>query len=172
MSNYVGVAGGVVQGYAQYEKAEAQEQELKYNKEIASIQAKQAEYATKLQVYQHKRAVFDLIAQTRAGAISAGVELSGSPLEILMETGREGEFQQRMIEYEGMLKARGLREEADLLEYQSNVAMKVGRVSAAGTALSGGSSSYTPTKRRSQPSSDSDSDSGGAYQHHRSDNKH
>lgn len=167
MSNWVGVGGGMVQGYARYSQAMAEKQELEYNAAVARNQALMARYSTEIAVQQHKKAIFDIIGESRAAIAASGLQESGSPLEILLETAREGEHEMRLIEYEGRLRALGLRDEADMLENRAKTAMTIGRAAAVGTALSSAGStqySYSGSSRSTQE--------GGGYQHHRADEKH
>jgi hypothetical protein len=121
------MAGGIAQGYARYEQARSQKEELDYNAAIAENEAVAVMYAMKSQLAMHKRAVFEIIDSTRAGAVGAGVELAGTPLEVIMEAAREGEYEQRMIEYEGKLRMLGLRNEAELLRFQGRTAIETGK---------------------------------------------
>jgi hypothetical protein len=145
MSNYLAVVGGGVQAYSEYRKGQATKHEMQYQAQLAENQAISARYATQEIMRQHKKAVFEIIHSTRAATVAAGAEISGSPLEVILEAAREGEYDQRMIEWEGQLMELGLRQEADLLKYLGKVAFRTGVISAIGTSASAAGSGYKPS---------------------------
>jgi hypothetical protein len=145
MSNVLGVAGGGVQAYSEYRKGQATKHEMRWQAQMAENQAIAARYSTENIKRQHKAAVFEIIRSTRAATVGAGAEISGSPLEVILEAAREGEHDQRMIEWEGKLMELGLRQEADLLRYMGEVAFRTGVISAVGTSASAAGRGYRPS---------------------------
>lgn len=84
------------------------------------------------------------LASIRAAYGSSGLEMSGTPLDILSDVSQDMALDQRRISDEGQVKGRegtariyGFKESATASRMAGSQAQKAGRISAAGTFFSG-----------------------------------
>lgn len=131
------LAGAAVKGYGEYEQGVTAKRAMSYEAKLAKRQAQVAMWAMQIQKDIHRRKIFEIIHNARAAAVGSGVLVTGSPLEVIMEAAREGEYEQQLIEYEAKLKALGLKSEAKLYEYSGKAAKRAGKFRMAGTLLTG-----------------------------------
>ena len=135
--------GTAVSAYGAYQQGKMQKQLNDYNAKVAMQNkiavAEKAEYDKE----QLKRRVRKLKGSTVVAFAKAGVDgTEGTAIDIFEELAIESEKDLLMIQYNADLKARGYEIEAQTASYTGAMAYKAGKMRAASTLLTGGSSTY------------------------------
>ena len=135
--------GTAVSAYGAYQQGKMQKQLNDYNAKVAMQNkiavAEKAEYDKE----QLKRRVRKLKGSTTVAFAKAGVDgTEGTAIDIFEELAIESEKDLLMIQYNADLKARGYEIEAQTASYTGAMAYKAGKMRAASTLLTGGSSTY------------------------------
>lgn len=127
---------GLIQGFAGYQQGKADAAIGKYNARLAEEQAvverQQAGAAEEAQ----RRAARKLLGRQAAAIAESGTGgFSGSNLDIARQSAVEAELDALNIRYEGELKARGAKAEAEQFRAQAKNAKKQGRLALAAGLL-------------------------------------
>jgi len=135
--------GTAISAYGAYQQGKMQKQLNDYNAKVAMQNkiavAEKAEYDKE----QLKRRVRKLKGSTTVAFAKAGVDgTEGTAIDIFEELAIESEKDLLMIQYNADLKARGYEIEAQTASYTGAMAYKAGKMRAASTLLTGGSSTY------------------------------
>jgi len=118
------IAGVLISAYGQYESARQQEKWAEYN---AALSKHEAEIETQ----RMEREKLKLLSRQRAAYSKAGVQLTGTPLEVMEETAKEVERDILLTRYSGAIGSKA---------YQARGAMarQRGMWEAGSTLLTGG----------------------------------
>lgn len=147
------VISGGLQAYGQYEQGQAAYEAAKYQAQVERNNATaernkaiQERQKGEQEAAQKRREVARIIGQQRANVGASGVEMSGSPLDVLTDTALQGALDVAMIRHNAEIKARDREFTAQNFDAQSELTMMGGRaarragtISALGTAVSTGS---------------------------------
>ena len=113
-------------------------------KAAAEFNAKQAELDADLAKQQaafeernFRAGVDRLLGQQRAGYAKAGVQMTGSALDVAQDTTMQSEMDALLIRYNGIIKSNGYRTQAALQRLQGASAQTQGFMSATGSILTG-----------------------------------
>lgn len=142
---------GVIGAMGAIQAANAQAAASEYNAKIADRDAQIADQNRRQALDTAETAVGDqrrdnrrVLATMRAAYGASGLELAGSPLDVLEDTALEQELDVQRISYEGKMRARegavqmlGLKENATISRMEAKNAKKVGVIGAAGSLVSG-----------------------------------
>lgn len=145
------LASGVVSAMGAMQQAEAQARSAEYNAKvqdrnaiIADQNRQHAIQTADVAAQDKRRENRRVLASVRAAYGTSGLEMAGSPLDVLEDTALEQELSASRIKYEGTVRARegaiqmlGYNEEATLQRMEAQSARAAGGVAAAG-ALFGG----------------------------------
>ena len=139
------VVGGVVQGYAQKQQAEAQADAIK-------DQGRQDLEGAYAEERAQRRRFAVLQGQARSGIGKSGSALEGSPLELLAQNAAESEVEALAIRTFGINAKKRANTEASNLRQQGKLALYSGIIGglasgagvASGTGLLGGSGAKAP----------------------------
>lgn len=145
------VASGVIGAVGAMQQAEAQARAAEYNAKIQERNALIADQNRKAAIETADVAASDqrrdsrrVMAQMRAAYGASGLELAGSPLDVLEDTALEQELGAQRIEFEGRLRARegaismlGMREDANLQRMEAGAARTAGGIAAIGSVVGG-----------------------------------
>lgn len=125
----------------------AQIQAAKFNAAIARQQAEQEERAKEIDIYRLERQRRQMLGQQRSLYAKAGLDIEGTPLEVLADTEAQFELEKRMIEYGTQVrKQRALAEERFLRRQGRQIGL-TGALGV-GTTLLGGLAEAGLYKRR------------------------
>lgn len=132
------VGGGLLSAYGQMQQGYAAKQAGEYNAQMAEMNAEltlkqAAEEETKFRS-MFKRQLGDM----RASVGASGVQLEGSPLEVMQDSIAQAELDATAIKTQGQRRAWALRSEAALQRYQGAAAQQGAMFGAAGSLLSAG----------------------------------
>jgi hypothetical protein len=132
----VSAAGAIKQGNDQAAIAD-------YNAKVGEVNAQQAQAEAAVNAGQQDRQTRQTLGQAAAAYGAAGVDMTGSPLDVMMDSASQGELAKRLILYQGDTKAAALRQGASVSEAQGGAAQTAGYFSAGSTLLtSAGSIAY------------------------------
>lgn len=130
LSGAIGAVGAIAQSNAVQAQANYEQKVKNRNAGIARAQA-QGEAVSSWRETRRKLATI----RTEYGA--SGLDLAGSPLDVLEDSATEGAFDVAKIRYAGEMRAQGFSEEAALAGMRSKSAKTAGYLSAAGELLGG-----------------------------------
>lgn len=128
------VLGGLSSAGAQAQQAQQAQMVGSWNQQIAERQAQQLEAETRLRADMTSRENQRKIAQTRAAYGAAGVEPTGTVLDVLQDQATELELQRQLGIYSGTSNAAAIRMRGALAGAQGSAAAEAG-YTAAGTTL-------------------------------------
>lgn len=139
--------GQIEAGNAAHEAAMYQAQVERNNAIMERNRAAQERQAGEVEAMQKRREVAKIIGMQRAGIGASGVEMSGSPLDVLEDTALQGAYDVALIRHNAELRARdrdfaaqNFEAQAELTTMSGRNARRQGFISALGTAASTGSS--------------------------------
>lgn len=137
VSAAVSIIGGVVGAIGAMQQANAQARAAEYNAKVA-----ERNRLAILDQTDHEAADAGLENRRRMSAIrsqygASGIELAGSPLDVLTDTAIEQEYDVKKIRYSGQLEAIGKTDEANLYRMEAKSARAAGGISAVGAFLGG-----------------------------------
>ncbi len=145
------VVSGVVGAMGAMQAAEANAQAAEYNAKIAERNAIIADQNRKAAMQQadidaddHRRETRRILASIRTAYGASGIEMAGSPLDVLEDTALERELDTQRIQFEGKVRSRegaiamlGLQEEATLSKMRAQNERTAGRYAAFGSVIGG-----------------------------------
>lgn len=152
----------LLQGFMAYraaeQQADAQEAMFDYNRQVAERNEKiarqdriQAIRTSQIEAEDKRRENRRKLSSIRAAYGSSGLELSGSPLEVLSDSSIEMALDERRVEYEGEVRARegalrvlGLKDDQNIARASAQNAKAAGSIAKASaivnTAVNAGES--------------------------------
>lgn len=142
MAAAVAIIGGIVGAVGAIASANAQAAAANYNAKVqernrlAVLAQADAEAADK--VRENKR----VNARIRAQYGAAGIEMAGSPLDVMEDTAIEQELDVKRIRYAGELEGIQRRDQANLYRMEAKAAKTAGMFSAVGNILGGFRQAY------------------------------
>lgn len=122
--------------------AAAQANASRYNAAVQREQAKVETWNAEARATEQARRMRQRVAATRAATLQSGVELSGSPLDVIDAVEKQGTLEYLTAIYEGTTRSRGLRASAALNDVAADRATTAGYLNAGGTLLTGFSKLY------------------------------
>ena len=136
--------GTAISAYGAYQQGKQTKMLNDYNAKVAMQNkiavAEKAEYDKE----QLKRRVRKLKGSTTVALAKAGVDSTeGTAIDLFEEMAINQEMDLMMIQYNADMKARGYQIDADTATYTGKMAYQAGKMKAAGTLLTGGSSTYS-----------------------------
>jgi hypothetical protein len=133
----VGYAGVGLQAAGQIQDGKEASKAAAYNARIAELVARDAEKRGADEELRYRGRIRQLIGSQRAAIGGANLELSGTPLDILLDTAEIGERDALTIRGNTEREAAGLRSQGAEFLRSGKAAKKRGVVGAAGTLLTG-----------------------------------
>ena len=119
------IAGTAATAYGQYQSGQTQKKIYEYNAAMASREAE-------IEEQRLKREKIELASKMRAGYSAAGVQLTGTPLEVMDRAAKDIESDIALTRWKGAV-------ESGLYKWKGSVAEKSGTWKAGTTLLTGGS---------------------------------
>lgn len=137
MAAVLSVVGAVVGAIGQIAAANAQARAAEYNQQVAernklAILAQTDEEAAD-QARENRRN----LGTIRAAYGAAGIDLAGSPLDVIQDTAIEGATDVARVQYEGKLRAIDQQDKATLAGMEAKADRTAGMFSAVGTLFGG-----------------------------------
>ncbi len=115
----VGAAGSIMSGMAAANAANAQA--AAYQRQ-AALERQQAAFNAD----QQESKAIRLISQQRAGFLSAGVSIMGTPMDVIEDTTRETDLDVQAIKYNGEIKAQNFEMQAAAYRAKADAAQVSG----------------------------------------------
>lgn len=145
------IGGTVLSAVGQISAARAQADAADYNARVAERDAFVADQNRKASIRQAEVDAEDkrrenrrVLASMRTSYGASGVDLAGSPLDVLYDTALEQETDTRRVEYEGRVRGRegalqmlGLEEDSTLSRMEARSSRTAGTIAAFGSLASG-----------------------------------
>lgn len=131
------VVGSIMQSGQQAAASQAQANAAYYNAAVAQNNANaamQAAYADKQQQDRKNRARIEMV---RSKYLASGVELEGTPGDVLLEETTQAALESDKILHRGKVQQANYMNEANMYNYQGQVAESAGQSQSSGTLLGG-----------------------------------
>jgi len=135
----MGVVGAGISAYGAYSEGQDAAEASRYNAEISRQEATLAEASGALDASRQRKQVSRLIGTQKAGYAGAGVELTGSPLDVMINTANEGELDAQIIEYNAKVRSMGAMSQANYDEKLAGIYERSGVFKAGSTLLTSAS---------------------------------
>ncbi len=142
----IGLGGTALSAIGQIQSGKEQSKWNQYNAAVARRDAEASQRTANYNAIQKRKEGEGLLAKQRALYAGAGVEMSGSPLEVMAGTIVENEMDALMIEWEGKERSNRYREEATLSTLQGKSAKRAGYWGAGSSLLTGAYNTYRAGK--------------------------
>lgn len=154
ISGVIGAIGSIAAGNAQAAAAEYNARVQERNAKVADQNRKQAIKTADIAAEDKRRENRRVMAAMRAAYGTSGLEMAGSPLDVLEDTALEQELDVSRVQYEGRVRARegalqmlGFREDATLSRMEGKAAKTAGYIGAAGALVGGAGNALTRLSR-------------------------
>jgi len=138
----VGAVGSVMEGKerakAAQAQAQAQAQADRYNAQMSEQQAAYYRQKAKFEEGRFRRQSLRDLGKMRASYAAAGVELAGSPLDVLEEDAAIAEMDALLIRHDAEVKGTSLQNSARLDRYSADSAIAQGNRAARSARILGG----------------------------------
>ena len=132
----VSAVGAGVSYYGSQQQAKATERVAKYNAKVQENEAIQQDMEMREQISRTRRENKRLLASQRAGVAASGIEMTGSPLEVLGANAANLELQAQDMARKATLGVMRGQAQAKATIWEGNQQAKGIRTQAAGTLLS------------------------------------
>lgn len=143
------LAGAGASAYSSYQQGKSAQEQAEYNAKQAEAQASDAQLRGGIAANQKRQEVRRTIAAQQTKLAANGVETSsGSALNLMADTSREGELDAQTAYANAMREAYGYQSQATAYRYSGKTAMSNAYGQAAGSLLSGAGtamSKWTPS---------------------------
>lgn len=137
------VAGTLVSAYGAVRAGQAQAAASKFNAQVATQNAQVAQQQADAEAQEKRREKLRRLGSMQAAYGAAGVTSdSGSVLDVLGDSIRQGTLDELTAKYNGQLRAAGYTNTASLDNFQGSNALTSGYLDAAGTMLNGSAKAY------------------------------
>ena len=133
----IAIAGAGVSAYGAIKQGQAAQAAADYNAKVSKQNADIALQQADVQAEQQRRQAKLQLGQMRANYGASGLQLEGSPMEVLEDSARQAELDNLTIKYNGKLKAMGFNNDATLSQFEGENAKSNSYFQAGGTLLSG-----------------------------------
>jgi hypothetical protein len=137
VSAVAGLVGTVVSVAGAIGQSQSQGQQYDYNAQVAEANAQAARQSAAFEEERTRERARRLQGSQRAAYAKAGVQMVGSPLEVLDETAIEAELDAQAIRYGGAVRAGQELSQAEIDRRRGREARGGGYVSAGATILTG-----------------------------------
>lgn len=115
----------------------AQMQAAEFNAALARQRAEQEERAKEIDLYQLKRRKRRLLGKQRALYAKAGLDIEGTPLEVLADTEAQFELDKRLAEYNREIAKRQAETESSFYKFRRRQLATLGLADVGSTLLTG-----------------------------------
>ena len=140
LSAAASVASGVVGAMGAMQQGKAQSNAATYTAQVADRNAKIARQQADVEQEDQRRENMRQRGAIRAAYGGSGIEMAGSPLDVLEDTAMEQELDVERIGYRGTLRALGENDKANLARAEAENAKSTGAIGAIGSILKTGTS--------------------------------
>lgn len=131
------VAGAGVSAVGSIQQGNAAQATANYNAAIEQQNAQQALAASQANAAITQQQTRRKLGEAAAAFGGAGVDMQGSPLDVMSDLATQGELQRRITLYQGTPQARGLTSQAGLDVAGGQAAASAGLTKAGGSLLTG-----------------------------------
>jgi len=114
---YVGVFGSVVNGianaYTNYVQGEMAARSFTFNAKLKEIQGRMIKHTAKINADRQRKAAIPFMARQKAKYLKAGVKSEGSPINVMIDSVANFEYDARMTEVNAMMGEQNKQMEAE-----------------------------------------------------------
>lgn len=131
-----------VSAYGMKQQGKAQQAQAQYQADQANANAQAARDKAEVQAAQKAREVQQKLGTQRANFAASGADISDqdtSAANVLGDTAQWGDYDRRLIQYNGEMQAWNFENQAQGLEFEGKNAAKAGNMNAAASLIGGAS---------------------------------
>lgn len=140
LSAAASIASGVVGAMGAMQQGKAASDAANYQAQVADRNAKIARQQAAVEQDDQRRENMRQLGAIRAAYGGSGLEMAGSPLDVLEDTSIEQELDVDRIGYRGTLRALGETDKANLARAEAENAKSAGAIGAVSSILKAGTS--------------------------------
>lgn len=148
-----GIGAAALSGFGQLMSALQSRGAEKYNAQLLERQASDTEKQTAADAEQMRRDTARRVGAAEAAYGAAGVDLQGSPLDVLSDLATEGELSRQLTLYKGRTESAQLRAQAATARDNASSALFGGIFAAGTTFLTQGLAAFRDTVAPTSPAS-------------------
>lgn len=134
----VSAIGGLASGFGQMQSAGAETQMGEYNAQVYEQNAQAKRQSQALSEIQKRKAAKGVIGSQVASYAHSGIKMSGSPLEVMLDSYSNSEMDIAIDKYNSEVEARGYQNKAGMERYEANQRAKVQKAQGVSSLLSTG----------------------------------
>jgi hypothetical protein len=134
----ISTVGAGLSAYSAYQEGQDAKAASQYNAQIARESAAMTETAGALDVERQRKGVKSLVGTQRARYGASGIEMTGSPLDVIFNTSLEGELDAQVIDWNSKVRARGYMSQAEYDDRLAGIYERSGAMRAGSTLLTQG----------------------------------
>lgn len=137
MALVLGIVGGAIGAIGAIQSANATSAAAEYNAKVAKRNRAAALDQTEAAMRDKRLENSRQMGAIRAAYGSSGLQLDGSPLDVLEDTAVEQAYDVSKIKYKGRMQAAGYSEQAALFKLEAKSAKTAGYIGAASSIIGG-----------------------------------
>ena len=145
MALILGLAGGAIGALGAIQQGNANAAAADYNKEVAKRNKEAVADQLYVDIADKRLENRRQMASLRAAYGSSGLQLDGSPMEVLEDTATENAYDIAKMRYGARMKIKGYSEQATLFGMEKKAAKTAGYIGAASAMIGGVSSGIQNT---------------------------
>lgn len=138
-SSIVQLAGGLASGFGQMQSAGAETQMGEYNAQVYEQNAQATRQSAALNASQKRKSTEKIIATQTAVYAHSGIKMSGSALEVMLDSYANSEMDIAIDNYNAEVQARGYQNKAGVERYEAAQRAKTQKAQGVSSLLSAGS---------------------------------
>lgn len=135
-ASIIGAIGGLVSGFGQMQSAGAETQMGEYNAQVYEQNAQATRQSAALNASQKRKSAEKVISSQTAIYAHSGIKMSGSPLEVMLDSYANSEMDIAIDNYNSEVQARGYENKAGVARYEAAQKARVGYAQAGSSLLS------------------------------------
>ncbi len=130
-----GLAAGGFAAFNQFQSGEKEKKAYEYNALIAEQEASLTKQGAKLNEFRTRKQLKEFVGQQAASYAKSGVELTGSPLDVMQDTVANAELEMSISRFNAEMASRGKISEAEMSRFYGREAKTASQIQAASTLL-------------------------------------
>lgn len=152
MNGALSLIFGAWQAFTQFQAGEEEAAAQEYNAQVAEREANLIRQGAKLDEFRSRKQLKAFVSQQTAAYARSGVELTGSPLDVIQDTIANAELEIAIDQFNIETAAKGKESEAEMRRYYGKQAKTAQQIQAGTTLLATagdfGSKYYVPKKTK------------------------
>lgn len=137
--------GSAVSAVGSYQAGQEQAAADKYNSQVATVKSQQDTLDAQATAAQQAQQTKQQVAEQASAFAAGGVDMSGTPLSVMLSTATQGELQRQLTLWQGGTQATADKQQAALDTASGAAAASAGTTKAGSTLLTGATTLLGPS---------------------------